>query len=339
MPIDDRSAATEEAPARERGERGRVSRTRRVTGLVASRLLTLVAISLVTFVATNALGIDVARQALGRGITEDQAAAFEREYGLDDPLPQRYVTWLGDFAIGDWGVSPLTGRSIREDTVPRLINTFVLATGCLAVAVPVSLWLGIAMAKRAGTRLDTVFLVGTVVVAGIPWFVLGLILILFFSVRLGVTPTDSSGLAFGSGWSQVSAYVLPIATLAILVIPHISRMTRAAFRETMATPHARSAVLLGLDRRLITWRYLLPNAAGPILNVIALEVIWLLGGVIIVENVFSFPGLGQALVNGIRSGDLITVQAIAVLSGAMFIAVNLVTDLLTNFFNPRLRES
>lgn len=312
-------------------------RARLVGGIVGSRLLTLAAISLVTFVATNALGIDVARQALGRSITPEQAAFFNREYGLDDPLPERYARWLGDFATGDWGVSPLTDRSVRDEIQPRLLNTFALAAGCLSLAIPLSLWLGMAMARRSGRRSDTWFLMGTVVVAAVPWFVVGLVLILVFAVHLGIAPTDSSGLAFGTGWAKARAYVLPILTLTILVVPHISRMTRAAFRESMAAPHARTAVLLGLERKMIMRRYLLPTASGPILNVIGLEVIWLLGGVIIVEDVFGFPGLGQSLVNAIRSGDLITVQAIAVLSGAMFIGVNLIIDLLTGYLNPKLR--
>lgn len=318
---------------------GKASRWRFLGGTILSRLITLLAISLVTFLATSTLGIDVARQSLGRGITEEQAAAFNREHGLDRPLVEQYVSWLGDFATGDWGSSALTGRSVREDIQPRLLHTFMLAGLCLLVGVPLSLLLGIFMARRAGRRSETFFLSATVVVAAIPWFVVGILLILIFAVRMGVAPVDSTGLAFGTGMEKARAYILPTATLAILIIPHISRMTRATFREAMAAPYARSAVLLGLPRRVVVWRYLLPNAAGPILNVIALEVIWLLGGVIIVENVFGFPGMGQALVAAIRSGDIITVQTIAVLSGALFIAVNLIADLLTTLFNPRLKAT
>jgi len=122
------------------------------------------------------------------------------------------------------------------------------------------------------------------------------------------------------------------------LLPHISRLTQVSVRETMTTPYARAAVLRGLPRRTITWRHLMPNAAGPIVNVVALDLIWLVGGVIIVENVFGFPGLGALLVESIGTGDLITVQAVAVLTGALFIGISLAADLLVTVFNPRLRS-
>src|SRR5690606_8881531 len=206
-------AVEHEAPAPDGGRGTAPSRWRVARGMVVSRLLTLLAISLVTFVATNALGIDVARQALGRGITDEQAAAFVQQYGLDAPLPQRYLGWLGDFVTGDWGTSPLTGRSVWGEIAPRLVNPLLLAVGCLVVALPVSLLLGISMARRAGQRRETVFLAGTVVVAAIPWFVVGLLLILVFAVRLGIAPADSTGLAFGTGWTKARAFILPVLTL------------------------------------------------------------------------------------------------------------------------------
>jgi peptide/nickel transport system permease protein len=174
--------------------------------------------------------------------------------------------------------------------------------------------------------------------AAIPVFVIGIVLIYVFSVQLGWTPVDSSGLAFGTWSGKAAAFILPTVTLVLSLLPHISRLTQVSVRETMTTPYARAAVLRGLSRRTITYRHLMPNAAGPIVNVVALDLIWLVGGVIVVENVFGFPGLGTLLVQSIASGDLLVVQAVAMVMGALFIAIGVAADILVTVFNPRLRN-
>jgi peptide/nickel transport system permease protein len=317
----------------------RPSRLRLIVREAASFLAALTLISVITFVATSAIGIDVARSVLGRQVTEEQLQAFRDEYRLDEPLVLRYVSWLGDFVTGDWGRSPLTQRFVRDDVAPRLWYTISLAAVTLLLALPVSLAIGLAVAKRPDTRFDLLSTIGLVVVAATPWFVIGILLVYLFGVYLGLLPVDSSGLSFGDSFDTVKAYILPSLTLALTLIPHFVRMIRTAVRSALAAPYTRSALLLGLDRRTITWKYLLSNASGPIVNVIALEIIWLLGGVIVVENVFGFPGVGQLLVEAIRSGDLITVQAISVLTGALFLLVNLSADLLVLRLNPRLRAA
>ena len=305
----------------------------------ASFVVALLLISIITFVATSAIGIDVARKVLGRQVTEEQLQTFRVEYGLNDPLALRYVNWLGDFVTGDWGRSPLTKRLVREDVAPRLWYTIGLALTTLVVALPVSLMIGVAVAKRPDTQIDLFSSIGLVVVAAVPWFVIGILLIYALAVLVPWLPVDSSGLSFGSAADKVKAFVLPSLTLALTLIPHFVRMIRTAVRSALAAPYTRAALLLGLDRRTITWKYLLANASAPIVNVIALEIIWLLGGVIVVENVFGFPGVGQLLVEAIRSGDLITVQAISVITGALFLLVNLVADLIVLRLNPQLRSA
>ena len=174
--------------------------------------------------------------------------------------------------------------------------------------------------------------------AAIPVFVIGIVLIYALSVKLGLTPVDSMGMSFGGVSAKAAAFILPTLTLVLSLLPHISRLTQVSVRETMTTPYARAAVLRGLTRRTITYRHLMPNAAGPIVNVVALDLIWLIGGVIIVENVFGFPGLGTLLVESIGAGDLLVVQAVAMVCGILFIGIGMSADIIVTLLNPRLRN-
>jgi peptide/nickel transport system permease protein len=305
---------------------------------VLPRLITIFAISIVVFAATNAIGVDVARRALGKTATAAELADFRVKYGLNRPLLDQYVTWLSNFVRGDWGISPISGLPVINGVASRLESTLLLALGAVVVALPLSILLGIYMAKRPGRRIELLLSVGTLVLAAMPIFVLGILLTYVFSVKLGWTPVDSSGLAFGGFSAGVQAYILPVISLGLSLVPHWSRLTRAAFRETLSEPYAQAAVLRGLGRRTVTWKYLMPNASAPIVNVVALELMWLVGGVVLVENVFGFPGLGNQLVNAIQSGDLITVQAIALLTGTMFVLISLAADLTVLLLNPRLRR-
>lgn len=304
---------------------------------VLPRLFTIWLISLITFAATNAIGVNVAQRTLGREASPQELALFRKEHGLDRPLVVQYTSWLTNFVQGDWGVSPVSGRPVREGVLIRFRSTLLLALAALALSVPLSIGLGVFMAKRIGRPLELLLSIGTVAVAATPIFVLGILLIYIFSVRFGWTPVDSSGLAFGDAQAQVEAYILPAIALAISIVPHVGRITRASVRETLTAPYARAAVLRGLESRTITWRYLLPNAAAPIVNVVALNIMWLLGGVIIIENVFAFPGLGTLLVSSVQSGDLITVQAITMVIAIMFVTITLIADLVVVALNPRLR--
>jgi peptide/nickel transport system permease protein len=301
-------------------------------------IITLFLISLIVFLATHALGIDVGLRALGRQATPEQLAEFNHAHGLDRPVYVQYGAWLADFVRGNWGVSSLNDRPVFSIVMPRLGYTLILAVAAILIALPLSITFGIYLA-RPGSRLRELSLsVGNVGVAAIPVFVIGIVLIYLFSVRLGLTPVDSTGLSFGSTGAKIAAFILPTITLVISLIPHISRLTQVSVRETMTTPYARAAVLRGLPRRTITMRHLMPNASSPIVNAVALDLIWLIGGVIIVENVFGFPGLGTLLVQSIAAGDLITVQAVAVITGALFIGISLVADMVVTILNPRLRN-
>jgi peptide/nickel transport system permease protein len=301
-------------------------------------LVTLWLISIIVFASTHVLGINVARRVLGREATPAQLAEFSKAHGLDKPIFDQYTSWLSDFVRGNWGMSAASLRPVSEIVMPRLVNTLILALAAIIIALPISIAFGIYLARPGSRTRELALTIANVSVAAIPVFVIGIVLIYGVSVKLGWTPVDSTGMSFGAWNDKAAAFILPTATLVISLLPHISRLTQVSVRETMTTPYARAAVLRGLTRRTITYRHLMPNAAGPIINVVALDLIWLIGGVIIVENVFGFPGLGTLLVESIGAGDLLVVQAVAMVCGVLFIGIGITADILVTMFNPRLRN-
>ncbi|HEX5193747.1 MAG TPA: ABC transporter permease [Solirubrobacteraceae bacterium] len=314
-------------------------RLRFVAGQLLFVLATLFVISLVMFFAVN-LGQsprDVARQALGHGASIQALNAYAHAHGLDAPVIVRYGRWLGDFVQGNWGVSAVTGTAVRPSVVPELGRTFALAAITMLIALPISLWLGVMMARRYGRRADLSVNVALVVLSAMPEFVVGIVVLLIFSVWLGLLPPNSTALVFGDLSQKIQSFILPVLTLVLVSIPYLTRVTRVAAREALLAPYARAATLRGVSRRSTTWNHAMRNAAVPIANAVALNFIYLLGGVIVVENLFGFPGAGQALVQAIGNGDVITVEAIGLVMGAAFVLVSVLTDTLVVYFNPRLR--
>lgn len=302
-------------------------------------LATLLVLSVVTFGALN-LGespTKLARNAIGHQTTPVQVRAFVRAHDLGAPVTVRYVRWLSQFVRGNWGYSYVTQRPIRPDVVPRLERTTILALASQAISLPLSLALGLFMARRWGRATDVVAGAMLVFVSAMPEFVVGIALVTVLGVELGVLPIDSSGISFGGTSAELQAYVLPTLTLVITSLPFIGRITRAAARESLGAPYVQAAVLHGLGRRTIVWDHAMRNAAVPVINAVAINLIYMLGGVVVVENLFGFPGVGQQLVQAIGQADVVTVQAVALAMGAMFIVVSLVADLLVIYFNPRLR--
>jgi peptide/nickel transport system permease protein len=306
---------------------------------VAAALLTVLAVSAVTFLATNIKSPeDVARGALGRNATPEQITAFVAAHDLAAPIPVRYSQWLGDFLQGDWGTSVVTDRPIQPELMPRLGRTVLLAGLSFVVVVPLSIALGGYLARHWGSRFDIATSSGLMTLSAFPEFVIGVGAILLFSVLLGVLPPESgTAIAFGTPGAIVKAYLLPALTLALVAAPFLVRLTRASAREGLTAPHTRAAALRGLSRRTVIWDYGMRTAAVPIVSATGLTLIHLLGGTIVVENLFGFPGLGQALVSAVGTGDTVAVQAIAVLTAGLFVAVSLLTDLLATLFNPRSR--
>lgn len=313
----------------------------RVVRRIGAVLVTMFVISLITFFGTSLkTPEELAKTSLGRYITPAQTQAFIESNHLDRPLVVRYVDWMGNFLRGDFGTSYITHRSVQSDVIPRLVDTGLLTLATLMIAVPVGVALGVMSARRWGRPSDVAMNVGAVVLTALPEFVIGLFLLIIFGVNLRLFPVDSGqGLSFGTFGAQVEAYVLPTLTLVVVAVPFIMRNTRIAVREALSAPYTRAAVLHGLPRRRVVWNHATRNAVSPILNAVAIIIIYLLGGVIVVEHVFGFPGLGSALINSVGTGDTITVQAAAMLLGAMFIVVSMATDALAGALNPDARGS
>ena len=308
--------------------------------ILLTALLTLLAISMLIFAAgTFKSPEDVARAALGRDAAPEALQAYAEERGLTDPLPVRYARWLGDFAQGDLGLSLVNDQPVADAVLPRFRNTLLLALAALVIAVPASIALGAFMARRRGSPLDLGMLMTTVVLAALPEFVIGIALIMIFAVQLGWFPVDSTAVSFGTPPEVLAAFALPTLTLVLAMVPHISRISRASASESLDAQYVASATLRGLHPRRIMWDYGMRNAAVPMVNAVALNIVYLLGGVIVVEQVFAFPGIGQLLVEAIGNGDATMVLAIAVILGAMFIIISVIADLLAIYFNPRLRAT
>lgn len=304
---------------------------------VLAAVATLVLISILTFLATNVVPNDPARIALGRQATPEQIAAYHEQQGLDEPVVRRYLTWVGDFVRGDWGTSTLNRQPVREEVLPRVRRSVTIAVIAMLIATPLAFLIGAFLGRRTGTRTDLASSIALLLVNSLPEFVIGLCLLAVLGVALGWLPVESSGALFGSGWTEVRAYILPILTLVLVVTPYMARMVRVQVRETLGHAHVRSALLRGVPVRRLTWRHVVPNASLPVVNVVALNLAELLGGLVVVEVVFAFPGVGQLLVDSVNGKDIPTVQAIALIAGVGFVIINAFADLAVLMLNPRLR--
>jgi peptide/nickel transport system permease protein len=232
----------------------------------------------------------------------------------------------------------ITDRSVRSDIGPRFLKTSLLSLLALVISVPVSVALGVFTARRIDSSSDLILTVGMVVLAALPEFMIGIGFVMLFAVALGWFPVDSAAVTVGSLGARMKAYVLPVFTLALAMVPYVTRITRATGRETLSAPYVQAAALRGLRPRTVIWDYAMRNAAIPVLNAISLNIAYLLSGVVVVENVFAFPGIGQALVAAIVAHDAITVEAIILLQGGVIIGVTLAAEFLAVYFNPRLRS-
>jgi peptide/nickel transport system permease protein len=315
-------------------------RARSVLQQVLWALLTLLLISVITFFGTSLRSPqELAKTSLGRNISAAQVDLFIETHGLDKPVVLRYAIWLGKAVRGDFGTSLLNEEKVSDQVLPRAWRTLTLSLATMVLAVPIGIGLGVFTARRWGGRIDLSTNVSAIVLSAFPEFVVGLILLWLFAVVAGWLPVDSgSGIAFGSLSAQLKAYVLPTLTLVAASVPFIMRNTRVAAHEALVAPYTRAAVLRGLPRRNVVWNHAMRNAASPITNAVAINLVYLLGGVIVVENLFAFPGLGQGLVAAVSNGDAPAVQAIAILMGAMFIVISVAADILSVLFNPRLKQ-
>lgn len=307
-------------------------------GIAAKLILSLAAISVIVFVLMAIPG-DPARDILGQYATADQIAAFNREHGLNSPLVVQYWRWLSGIVRGDWGFSYQAGAPVWDLIAPRLARTLVLVAMAWLLNAVVALPVGLVAGMRVRGRADILLSLATLSLAALPEFVIGLLLIVIFGITLHVLPVDSTAADGVGPLSALPSYILPACTIALALIPYTLRLTRANAREVTGESYVRSAVLRGIGEPALSLRYVLPNAAPPVINALALQLAGLIGGVVVAETVFGFPGLGQLLVQAAGSRDAPVVEALALMIGGFFVVVNLVADAIVVLVTPKLRDT
>lgn len=311
--------------------------TRLVLQRVSLGFLTILLVSVLIFVGTEILPGDVATAVLGQSATPDAVEAMRRSLNLHDPAVVRYLRWLGAFVSGDPGTSLTTGRAVGNDLWLRLKNTFFLAGVAAAIAVPLALLLGITTAIFRDTLYDRVANVLALAAISLPEFFIGYLLILLFSVEMGWLPslaTVAPGMGLGE---RLTTIALPAVTLILAVLAYMMRMTRTAVLDVMARPYVEMAVLKGVPPTRLVLRHALPNALAPIIQVVAFNLAYLVVGVVLVEVVFVYPGIGQYLVDAVAKRDVTVVQACGLVFAATYVGLNVLADILVILANPRLR--
>jgi|TARA_B100000315_G_scaffold228549_1_gene237327 peptide/nickel transport system permease protein len=299
-------------------------------------LLTLFAVSVIIAFAVELLPGDITQAILGQSANPETVAAFRAEIGLDRPAHVRYLEWLKGILTGDMGQSLANKRDIEDFFGARLSNTLFLGGVAAVISVPLALLLGVLAALYRDSIYDRVVNLTTLTSISFPEFFVAYILILFLSVNIGIFPgisNVSKDLAFGE---KLFRTILPALTLTLVVVAHMLRMTRAAIINLLASPYIEMAVLKGTRPMRVILYHALPNAWGPIVNVIALNLAYLVVGVVIVEVVFVYPGVGQLLVDSVSKRDLPVVQVCAITFAAVYILLNLLADIVSIISNPRL---
>lgn len=313
-----------------------------IVRLVSSRLavgvLTLLIVSLVVFFLTSLLPGDAVQEQLGQDATPEAVAAMRTLLGLDQPVYLRYVHWLGGLITGNPGVSLVNGMPVDEMIASRLPNSLRLASIAALVSVPLALTIGILSAMYRGSIFDRYSNMLAVLAVSVPEFLIATVAVLIFAVKLGWLSALSRDVEFESFGQLVRVYAMPVLTLCCVLVAQMARMTRAALIDQLSSAYVEMAVLKGARPIRVVLRHALPNAIGPIANAIALSLSYLLGGVIIVESIFNYPGIATLMVNGVVTRDMPLVQACVMLFCLGFLVLVLVADLCAILSNPRLRK-
>lgn len=299
--------------------------------------LTVLLTSILIFVVTQFLPGDVARIILGREASDAALQSLRQELGLDRPLPIQYLTWLGGFVTGDWGASYSTDQAIRPLVLGRLGNSLQLAGLTLLIAVPTAVLLGVLAALREGGWVDNAISVASLSVVGLPEFVTGVVLIQVFALELGWLPANSSIAPDEGLFQALPQLILPAVTATFVLLAYIARLTRASMVEELQKPYVRTATLKGIGRNRVLFGHVLKNALLPTITVVAISFGWLISGLIVVENVFNYPGLGRLLTFAIDRRDLPLLQAITLVAVLAFALANLIADVLYAALNPRIK--
>jgi len=298
----------------------------------------LLAVSAMIFLMTDVLPGDVASRILGRNPDPERLAILRAELGLDQPLVLRYVQWITGILKGDFGNSLISGQPVAETLGRRVLNSVLLSALALAIYVPLAVLPAIVQAVNRDRPLDQAISAVSLAILSIPDFLLATLILIGFVVLLPLAPARSI-IEATSTWGQaLHAMILPAATIALVMATYAMRYLRDSLIEVLQTDYVRMARLNGTPQRVLIWRHAMPNALVPFLNVTALNLTYLFGGVVVIEQVFSFPGFGALMVGALLQLDVPMVQATVLIAAAVYIIGNLAVDLATLALNPRLRH-
>ncbi|KIN61758.1 putative peptide transport system permease protein [Sulfitobacter noctilucae] len=305
---------------------------------VALGLMLLFAASILIFGGTMMLPGDVAQQILGQSATPQSLANLRESLGLNEPAISRYFSWLGGFLQGDLGTALTNGRDIGESISGRLGNTLFLAFWAAVISVPLAIFLGLLAVRYKDRIPDKLISAVTLTTISIPEFMIGYVLIYWISIKLGwfssvAIINDSMTLG-----QKLNAIAIPVMVLTLVVLAHMMRMTRAAILNVMQSAYIETAELKGMGMLKIIRKHAFPNAIAPIVNVVMLNLAYLVVGVVVVEVVFAYPGMGQYLVDHVAKRDVPVVQACGLIFAAVYIGLNLIADIVSILANPRLRH-
>ncbi len=308
---------------------------------VGLAVLTLWLVSVIVFLATSALG-DPVRAILGKdfAVSPERVAAIRAELHLGDPILVRYGRWLGGLLSGDPGNSIANGLPVADLLGDQVVNSGFLVLVTAVIMIPLSLGIALLATRFRGSWLDNTIQVITLSLAGIPEFVTGIVLVTLFSTSMiQLLPAVTIVPPGDAPWARPLSLILPVATLVIAVTPYLARILRSNLVETMDSDYVELARLKGIPENTVLVRHALPNTIVPTIQVTALQLAWLVGGVVLVEYLFAYPGIGASLVDSVRNSDFPMVQALAMLIAAAYVVVNLVADVLSILFTPRARTA
>lgn len=312
-----------------------------LTVLIARRLLLgvliLLIVSLLVFVGTEILPGDIAQAILGQGATPELIANVRERLGLDQPAHIRYLTWLGNLLTGKLGASLASGADIADIVGERIVNTVLLAGVAALIAVPLAIVLGLFCALKPNAWPDRLISTVSLALISVPDFLVAILLVTLFAVHLGWLPAIAN-LRPGQDFATVARMlVLPVVVLVFTVLAHMVRMTRTAVINVLTTPAIEMAILKGVPRWRLLLVHALPNALAPIANVVALNLAFLISGIVVIETLFNFAGLGRLMVEAVTTRDIPVVQVCAMIFCSVYVLLNLLADIVAIVANPRLR--
>jgi peptide/nickel transport system permease protein len=311
-----------------------------ITRRVLLGILTLFAVAVIVFVATQALPSNAAQAILGKTATPARVHALERQLHLNESVFSQFTHWLGGILTGNLGTSAATQQPVSQLLSGRIANSAFLVIVAAIIAIPLSIAFGSWMAVKRDTAVDYVGSTVSLVFAALPEFVIGILLVLVFATSVfHVFPAVSLIPPGDHAWNHLNAVILPAATLILAVTPYISRLMRGSMVEVLESDYVTMARLKGMSERTVIFRHAVPNAIVPAIQASALQLAWMAGGIVLVEFVFSFPGIGTAFIDAVGNRDVPTVQAIALIIAGVYVVLNLAADVATILVTPRLRTA